>query len=209
MTLYYSIVFALLFFEIILFCLLIVDLPFGWKAKLFTFLAENPLVSKVQYGMKITFIFVAILWIDSINRVYRVHMELQQAKQQGGAAAVAGSERLEVQARRFYSERNMYLCGFTLFLSLVLNRTYTMILETLRLQAEMKELKGEMPANDKTRSKLGEAGNIGEIGRLKEELRKRDNDIEVLKKQSQGLSDEYRRLGDQFHVSDGTPKKKV
>lgn len=81
-------VFALLFFEIILFCLLIVDLPFGWKAKLFTFLAENPLVSKVQYGMKITFIFVAILWIDSINRVYRVHMELQQAKQQGGAAYV-------------------------------------------------------------------------------------------------------------------------
>ena len=39
---------------------------------------------------------------------------------------------MEVQARKFYSQRNMYLCGFTLFLSLILNRTYTMILDVLR-----------------------------------------------------------------------------
>jgi hypothetical protein len=34
---------------------------------------------------------------------------------------------MEVQARKFYSQRNMYLCGFTLFLSLILNRTYMMV----------------------------------------------------------------------------------
>ena len=42
-------------------------------------------------------------------------------------ATVVGSERMEVQARKFYSQRNMYLCGFTLFLSLILNRTYMMV----------------------------------------------------------------------------------
>lgn len=114
---------------------------------------------------------------------------------------------MEVQARKFYSQRNMYLCGFTLFLSLILNRTYIMILDVLRLEAEVKNLRGEKPANDKNDSKLSDAAGIGEIGRLKEELRKRDQDIEVLKKQSKGLSDEYNRLGDNFHVSDGTPKK--
>ncbi|KAF2859368.1 hypothetical protein K470DRAFT_258988 [Piedraia hortae CBS 480.64] len=159
--------------------------------------------------MKITFIFIAILWVDSLNRVYRVHRELEQAKNMAGMAAVAGSERLEVQARRFYSERNMYLTGFTLFLSLVLNRTYTMVLEKLRMQAELKQLRGERSGNDKTIGKLEQAGDMGEISRLREELRKRDRDIEVLKKQSDGLSAEYKRLGDQFHVSDGTPKKKV
>ena len=41
--------------------------------------------------------------------------------------AVLGHERMEVQARKFYSQRNMYLCGFTLFLSLILNRTYLMV----------------------------------------------------------------------------------
>ncbi|RMZ10055.1 hypothetical protein D0860_03999 [Hortaea werneckii] len=220
MTLYYSLVFGLLMFEMSVFMALIVPLPFDWKRKLFEFISHSPIVAKLQYGMKsrrkltyerqITFIFILILFIDSVNRVYRVQMELSMSKNQGGAAAaVAGSERMEVQARKFYSQRNMYLCGFTLFLSLILNRTYTLILDTLRLESEVKSLRGEKPANDKTDQKLGEAGQFGEVATLKEELRKRDQDIKILKEQSKGLSDEYRRLGDEFHISDGTPKKKV
>jgi len=112
---------------------------------------------------------------------------------------------MEVQARKFYSQRNMYLCGFTLFLSLILNRTYIMILDVLRLEEEVEKVRGNKPSG----GDLDQAGGIGEIGRLKEELSKRDKDIEVLKSQSKGLSDEYNRLGDKFHVSDGTPKKKV
>ena len=45
---------------------------------------------------------------------------------------------MEVQARKFYSQRNMYLTGFTLFLSLILNRTYMMILDVLRLEEKVK-----------------------------------------------------------------------
>ena len=114
---------------------------------------------------------------------------------------------MEVQARKFYSQRNMYLCGFTLFLSLILNRTYVMILDVLRLEQEVKELRGEKPANDKSSSKLGQAGEMGEIGRLKKELAQKDKDLEAMKKQSQGLSNEYNRLGDQMGSSDQTPKK--
>ncbi|EME46300.1 hypothetical protein DOTSEDRAFT_70333 [Dothistroma septosporum NZE10] len=206
MTLYYSLVFALLVFEMVVFMSLIVPLPFKIKRGLFTFISENPLIAKLQYGLKITFIFILILFIDSVNRVYRVQVELSQAKYQGGAAAaVAGSERMEVQARKFYSQRNMYLCGFTLFLSLILNRTYILILDTLRLEEELKAYKGE--SDKKGSSGLGEAGEAGEIGRLKKELAKRDRDIETMKKQSQGLSNEYNRLGDQVSAQDSVPKK--
>ncbi|KAL9610570.1 MAG: hypothetical protein Q9204_009071, partial [Flavoplaca sp. TL-2023a] len=86
MTLYYSLVFVLLMFEMAIFGALIVPLPYRVKRKLFTFISENPLVAKLQYGMKITFIFILILFIDSVNRVYRVQVELSQAKNQGGAA---------------------------------------------------------------------------------------------------------------------------
>jgi hypothetical protein len=42
-------------------------------------------VAKLQYGMKITFIFILILFIDSVNRVYRVQVELAETnKNQGG-----------------------------------------------------------------------------------------------------------------------------
>ncbi|KAF2215577.1 hypothetical protein CERZMDRAFT_34969 [Cercospora zeae-maydis SCOH1-5] len=208
MTLYYSLVFALLVFEMAVFMTLIIPLPFKVKRSLFTFISENPLVAKLQYGLKITFIFILILFIDSVNRVYRVQLELSQAKYNqgaGGAAVVAGSERMEVQARKFYSQRNMYLCGFTLFLSLILNRTYVMILDTLRLEEKVKSYEGG--GKGKTSSGLGEAGGLGEIAQLKKELAKRDQDIETLKKQSQGLSDEYNRLGDQVSPQDSVPKK--
>ena len=114
---------------------------------------------------------------------------------------------MEVQARKFYSQRNMYLCGFTLFLSLILNRTYTMILEVLRLEEENKRLTGGDSKSEKGKSGLGSAGDLGEISKLKEAIRKRDQDIEHLKKQSQGLSDEYNRLGDQVSTKDSVPKK--
>jgi hypothetical protein len=208
MTLYYSLVFALLVLEMVIFMALIVPIPFTWRRKLFTFISESPLVAKLQYGMKITFIFILILFIDSVNRVYRVQIELAASAKSNnqGAGVLGGSERMEVQARKFYSQRNMYLCGFTLFLSLILNRTYVMILDVLRLEEEVKTLKGQ-PGGAKFGSSLQKAGQPGEVGKLKEELAAKDRDMENLKKQVANMSQEYNRMGDQISAKDVIPKK--
>ncbi|KAJ4322404.1 Endoplasmic reticulum transmembrane protein 3 [Neodidymelliopsis sp. IMI 364377] len=199
MTLYYSLVFLLLVTEMLIFCALIVPLPFTWRRKLFTFISESPIIAKLQYGMKITFIFILILFVDSVNRVYRVQVELSSFggnNQQGGQASLGGIERMEVQARKFYSQRNMYLCGFTLFLSLILNRTYVMILDVLRLEEELKTYKGE--AGTKKGSSLKDVqGGAGEVGKLKNELAAKDRDMENLKKQVENMQKEYNRMGDQ------------
>jgi len=210
MTLYYSLVFLLLVSEMTLFMLLIVPLPFTIRRRMFTFISESPLIAKLQYGMKITFIFILILFIDSVNRVYRVQVELAESNKSQGGAAVLGHERMEVQARKFYSQRNMYLCGFTLFLSLILNRTYTMILDVLRLEEKVKRYEGQPQATGKEADKLANAGNAGEIGRLRKELAEKDRDLETLKKQSEGLSREYGDLSDRYTATqpvDGMPKK--
>lgn len=117
-----------------------------------------------------------------------------------------GHERLEVQARKFYSQRNMYLCGFTLFLSLILNRTYIMILEVLRLEERVKQYEGT-DKNTKQAQKLAQAGDVGEIARLKKEIAKRDQDIETLKKQASGLHKEYNDLTEKVATQDDGPKK--
>ncbi|KAF2622975.1 endoplasmic reticulum protein-like protein [Macroventuria anomochaeta] len=199
MTLYYSLVFLLLVTEMLIFCALIVPLPFTWRRKLFTFISESPIVAKLQYGMKITFIFILILFVDSVNRVYRVQVELSSFggnPQQGGQASLGGIERMEVQARKFYSQRNMYLCGFTLFLSLILNRTYVMILDVLRLEEELKTYRGE--TGTKKGSSLKDVqGGAGEVGKLKNELAAKDRDMENLKKQVENMQKEYNRMGDQ------------
>ena len=197
MTLYYSLVFMLLVTEMLIFCALIVPLPFTWRRKLFTFISESPIIAKLQYGMKITFIFILILFIDSVNRVYRVQIELSGSDDngRGGNVAAGGIERMEVQARKFYSQRNMYLCGFTLFLSLILNRPYVMILDVLRLEEEVKTLKGD-PATKKG-SSLKDVGGAGEVGALKKELEAKDRDMANLKKQVENMQKEYNRMGDQ------------
>lgn len=118
-----------------------------------------------------------------------------------------GNERMEVQARKFYSQRNMYLCGFTIFLSLILNRTYTMILDTLRLEEKVKRYEGDSSTKSKESAKLENAGGAGEISKLKNQLAQKDRDIETLKKQTEGLQREYNNMGDRASGSDGTPRK--
>jgi len=189
MTLYYSLVFALLMLEMGIFLLLIVPLPFTVRKKMFSFISNSPVIAKLQYGMKITFIFILILFIDSVNRVYRVQRELSEFANggRGGQGSVMGAERMEVQARKFYSQRNMYLCGFTLFLSLILNRTYTLILDILRLEQTVKELRGE--SNERVRD--GANANA-------DELAKKDREIKAIKEQAEGLSREYSELSDRY-----------
>ncbi|KAL9115936.1 MAG: hypothetical protein Q9227_000304 [Pyrenula ochraceoflavens] len=197
MTLYYTLVFVLLVAEMALFMGLIIPLPYTMKRKMFAFISESPLVAKLQYGMKITFIFILILFLDSVNRVYRVQIELADYSKRGNATV--GSERLEVQARKFYSQRNMYLCGFTLFLSLILNRTYTMILDVLRLEERVKQYEGDKKAGGKDAGKLDQAGEFGEIGELKKQLKKKDKELEAMKNQAEGLQKEYDNLSVEYN----------
>lgn len=46
-------VFVLLVAEMALFVALIIPMPFTVKRKMFNFLAESPIVAKLQYGMKV------------------------------------------------------------------------------------------------------------------------------------------------------------
>jgi len=163
---------------------------------MFEFISHSPVIAKFQYGMKITFIFILILFIDSVNRVYRVQTELASFGHQGvrGQGAVMGSERMEVQARKFYSQRNMYLCGFTLFLSLILNRTYTFILDILKLEQTVKDLRA------------------AQSGAASDMITKKDKEIASIKAQAAGLQREYSNLADSYEKLEKsgtmqTPKK--
>lgn len=44
------------------FCLVVAPLPYTFRKRLFTFLSESRFVAKVAYGLKITFMYVTILF---------------------------------------------------------------------------------------------------------------------------------------------------
>jgi B-cell receptor-associated protein 31 len=102
------------------FCFLVFPLPHNVRKKVFGFLSESPIVAKVAYGLKISFMcatprstclirrltlvihrFVAILFADALQRMFRVTAESELAKQNGTAHAGGAQAENSFAARKF------------------------------------------------------------------------------------------------------------
>ena len=110
--------------------------------------------------------------MDSVNRVFKVTDESNAQVE----AAVREQYRSDMQARKFYSQRNMYLTGFTLFLSLILNRVFVLVNDTLIMQDKL-----DRPVVDVKTKAFTE-----EIEELRKKLKTRDTEYDE-------LAEKYRR----------------
>ncbi|KAI5832993.1 B-cell receptor-associated 31-like protein [Schizophyllum commune Tattone D] len=192
MTIYYSLTFLMLAAEVALSFVIIAPLPHAVRKRLFGFLANNKIVSKIAYGVKISFIFIGILFLDALQRMFRVTAESDAARANGtaqpqGAAFGDGG----LAARKFYAQRNTYLTGFTLFLSLLLTRTFYLVLELIHVQDEYA----------KVTSGQAKGGESAEVKKLK-------TDLETLRKQSLQQQKEHDRLADEYNKAVGRSAKK-
>jgi len=193
MTVYYSLTFMLLAAEMTSFCIFVSPLPFKVRRKLFRFLSESPIIAKVSYGLKISFIFVGVLFVDALQRMFRINLEIETAKSGGHGMQDIRTETSHA-ARKFYAQRNVYLTGFCLFLSLVLTRTFYMIQELIHTQDEHTKLKKATASTSRNDLVAGEQSK--EIERLK-------RDLETLKAQAKSQAAEYDRLADQYNKETG------
>ncbi|KAI5949975.1 ECM3 [Candida theae] len=138
-----------------------------------------------QIALKCVLGFVFVLFVDSVNRVYAVTSELTSATQAHPGTSIM-NDRSEIQARRFYAQRNMYLCGFTLFLTLILTRTYNLVVELIATKDKVDALQeNNVEAGSTT------AGDSEELVKLKAELAEKDKTLETLKSQASTLSKDY------------------
>ncbi|KAG1740648.1 B-cell receptor-associated protein 31-like-domain-containing protein [Suillus lakei] len=188
----------------ITFCLLVSPLPFTVRKKLFRFFSESPIVAKVAYGLKISFIFVGILFFDALQRMYRVTAESEMAKT-GGQGMPGARTETNFAARKFYAQRNTYLTGFCLFLSLVLTRTFSIILDLIHTQEEYAKLKKVVSwcwrQGDQTK----------QIEELKKKLaasEAQDRDFATLKKQAAQQAAEFDRLASKYNEVTGAVSDK-
>jgi hypothetical protein len=90
----------------------------------------------------------------------------------------------------FYAQRNVYLTGSTIFLALILNRFYYMVLELLKNEEKAEVLKQQAAKTSKEYMKLldGDQEKESELSLLKKELEEaktKGKDIEILRKQAE------------------------
>ncbi|KAL9537802.1 hypothetical protein MBANPS3_011455 [Mucor bainieri] len=150
MALYYGIVFGILTVEIILFFLFLLPIPTRWQKPVFRWLATSPSVAHAQYIMKIVFVFIFILFLDSVNTL-RAFYDVVNTEDENGSIPAAGNSDFRAQvgqaAKKFYAQRNLYLTGFTILLLLILNKIKTMAMDYIRLEDQFIELEGSV-SND-------------------------------------------------------------
>ncbi|CDK24700.1 unnamed protein product [Kuraishia capsulata CBS 1993] len=175
----------------VLFAALSFPLPGRAKKQVLKTLRTPFRSQQVQIAIKCILGFILVLFLDALNRVYRVGNELDMLSVSGDsatagvAAAMGMGDRSEIQARRFYAQRNMYLCGFTLFLTLILTRTYALVFELISVKEELKATDGK--------SKLDslDSADKDEVAKLQKELAEKTETIEILKSQAANLTEDY------------------
>lgn len=185
MALYYNLVFGLLIIEMAFFAILSLPFPRAMRKKVLATVSAPFKSDQVQIAIKCVLGFVLVLFVDSVNRVYAVTAELHAMSPNTHSPSNVLNDKSEVQARRFYAQRNMYLCGFTLFLTLILTRTYSLVAELIQTKDKLDDI-------NRT-SKLQTESNVdsAEIGGLKSTLAERDQDLDQLKEQATSLSLDY------------------
>ncbi|OAJ43279.1 hypothetical protein BDEG_26651 [Batrachochytrium dendrobatidis JEL423] len=160
--------------------------------------SNSKIVVKISYVMRIMFVFVVVLFVDSLNNVMKKH----EHDEHGHSHADAHTESM-VRAKMFYAQRNLYLTGSVVFLSLVLNRFFAMVFELMKNEEKSEVLKSQATKTSKEYLKLldGDHDKEEEIKRLKElveDAKTKLKDLEVVKKQAAQTADEYMRLTDRY-----------
>lgn len=187
-------VFYLLIAEIVVTTLLLLPLPLNWKSFLFKKLS-SPKFNQVKNGLKFSLVFIGILFIDSLNKSNSLKSESSRS---GKTDAQTDAY---IHAKMFYAQRNVYLTGATIFLALVLNRFFSMILDLVKQEEKALVLKSQSTKTSKELLKLIDTDStkdlkIQELTEQIQKLKDQVKDFDILKKQAESLNSEYMHLVD-------------
>ncbi|CAO3656545.1 unnamed protein product [Mucor hiemalis] len=168
------------------------------------------MVTKAISILKFVFAFIFVLFIDAVNRLQRIEDQVPEEKRQFHDYGHEAS----LKANKFYAQRNLYLTGFTLFLSLILERTSTLVIDMLKHEEQLEYAKEEHKTSTQNQERLVEIEKSykEQIDALNNELKglqQESKDIETLKKQVQQQSEEYHQLAVEKNLLATEPKKTI
>ncbi|CAO3664940.1 unnamed protein product [Rhizopus stolonifer] len=184
----------------VMFGLLVLPLPSRWRHAMLTFALKSPQMAKAMYSLKIVFGFIFVLFIDTINRLQRMEAEQEEEQQHHHDYSYEAS----FKAKRFYTQRNLYLTGFTLFLSLILERTSALVLDLAKREEELLHAKTQTAEVTKGHQRLIDMEDdykkqVDVLNVQIKELKRQNLDYETLKKQADQQQKEFDRLATEYN----------
>jgi len=216
MSLQWTLVATFLYTEIAVVIILLLPFisPTRWNT-IFQSNAIKTFKSTSHYYFRFSVGILFLLFVDAIRSVrhYTAPMEANHGHHDGPLAE------MQYHMKLFRGQRNLYICGFALFLVFVIRRLVVLLAEQANLiaqkEAALKQAKSAseaaqslMAAGDaggKKKSAEGGADDAAELrGRVNEVAAERDeamnkvesleNQLNALKRQAEGTNREYDRL---------------
>jgi len=199
MSLHWTLIAGFLYGEIgVLFILLI---PFisnkRWR-QLFKSRFLKGIESQFIYYFYILVAILILFFLDAIREMNKYGDEQDHNQQAHGAHL---DTQMQMHMRLFRAQRNFYISGFALMLTLVIKRMVSLITENATLdiekEAAMKQAQSASRAAETLMADSGDKKDSEAENKLKakdEELSKALKDVESMKSQSENLTKEYDRL---------------
>ncbi|KAJ3162915.1 hypothetical protein HDU88_006555 [Geranomyces variabilis] len=190
MSLFYQLVFVILISEMLLFGLLIAPLPLGIRRSMLKWMSTSPILAQSKAYFRIMFVYVSIMFVDSLNKVFNT----THHHHEGDAFH---------RANVFREQRNLYLTGAVLFLSLLLNRFFAMIAELMSNETKSETLKKQAAKQSTDYLRLLDkdhehAAELDALNKKIDELDAKARQVDVVTRQAKQTHDEYMRLTDRF-----------
>lgn len=213
MTLQWTLIVFFLYFEIAIVTALLLPTirPSFWNRLFHSRLSKA--AKKYMYLAHIVVVFMALLFFDAMREIYKYQAQVSETEAHPNAPLAD----VQVHMKLFRSQRNMYIAGFTITMWFVMHRLVQVTVSQARMEIDnqvlLKQAEGASKIARETleaAASTGGAGKAGgdagsevkrllaakdtQIGELNKQLEVMECDLEALRKQAKGLTNEYDRL---------------
>ena len=191
-----------LLLQVLITLYLVLPFPKRSKKMLLCIFSSSRYSEHLVYFFRILFIFNTILFVDSKIRIMKHPRDYETS--QNIAAAIS----------YFYTQRNVYLTGFTLFLFIVINRIIALLLfiykeeDKIAIVKKQAEKQGEQYINIINTEKEN-TQRIAGLESVLEEMQKKCKDADSKIKQAKNQQEEYLRLAEKYTELEKKMKKET
>ncbi|ODV65096.1 hypothetical protein HYPBUDRAFT_114191 [Hyphopichia burtonii NRRL Y-1933] len=185
MSLQMSLVFGALIGQMGILVLLLLPLPLSVRTKIVEIYDLLGNSTNVKVGIVFSVSLLGLSFIDCVQRLGRYGFNSPYFTN-FNAVASQGNLTYDQLATKFYTQRNLYLNGAVLYLTLSIYTMITIIKKLVKKEIEYRNLsqinEGEFASNEE------------EIAKYKELIKQKEIDIKTFKKQVEGLQKSYNDL---------------
>ncbi|SCV03711.1 LAME_0H12618g1_1 [Lachancea meyersii CBS 8951] len=185
MSVYLSVLFALLTFEMA--CLFMLVLPLHYKIRKMMVTSYYRIMSYTQVKTVIAIVagLVALLFVDSWKRSQMsVFLHHHQFTSGADPNAVGNVTPVQALASRAYNQRNIYISGFILYFAFCIPTVISVVRRLVKYETLIREKSGPKVESGADSKKLAADD---EIAKLRKELKEKTSSIKALRKQKANL----------------------